>query len=131
MVNDIIADSITRIRNASMRKLEHTNLYYAKIVVSILEVFKAKGFIKDFRVNSKDNKQNITVMLGYDEKGRSLINEIKRISKPGRRVYKNRTELKRFKNGYGTIVVSTSKGVISNDEAYKNNVGGEALCSIW
>lgn len=131
MVNDIIADSITRIRNASMRNLEYTNLYYAKIVVSILEVFKAKGFIKDFRINSKDNKQSITVMLGYDEKGISLISEIKRISKPGRRVYKNRTELKRFKNGYGTIVISTSKGVISNDEAYKNNVGGEALCSIW
>ncbi|RAX53026.1 30S ribosomal protein S8 [Helicobacter sp. 16-1353] len=131
MVNDIIADSITRIRNASMRRLEYTTLYYAKIVVSILEVFKTKGFIKDFRVNSKDNKQNITVMLNYDEKGKSLINEIKRISKPGRRVYKNRAELKRFKNGYGTIVVSTSKGVISNDEAYRNNVGGEALCSIW
>ena len=131
MVNDIIADSVTRIRNASMRKLEYTNLYYAKIVVAVLEVFKAKGFIKDFRINSKDNKQNITVILGYDDSGKSLINEIKRISKPGRRVYKSRAELKRFKNGYGTIVVSTSKGVISNDEAYKNNVGGEALCSIW
>lgn len=131
MVNDIIADSITRIRNASMRKLEYTTLYYAKIVVSILEVFKVKGFIKDFRINTKDNKQSIVVILGYDDKGNSLISEVKRISKPGRRVYKNRAELKRFKNGYGTIVVSTSKGVISNDEAYKNNVGGEALCSIW
>lgn len=131
MVNDIIADSVTRIRNASMRRLEHTTLYYAKIVVSILEVFKNKGFIKDYRINTKDNKQNITVILGYDEYGKSLISEIKRISKPGRRVYKNRNELKRFKNGYGTIVVSTSKGVISNEEAYKNNVGGEALCSIW
>ena len=131
MVNDIIADSITRIRNASMRKLEYTNLYYAKIVVSILEVFKSKGFIKDFRINSKDNKQSITVVLCYDEHGKSLINEVKRISKPGRRVYRSRTELKRFKNGYGTIVVSTSKGVIANDVAYKNNVGGEALCSIW
>ena len=60
-----------------------------------------------------------------------MINEIKRISKPGRRVYKARSELKRFKNGYGTIVVSTSKGVISNDAAYRANVGGEALCSIW
>ena len=124
MVNDIIADSITRIRNASMRRLEHTNLYYAKIVVSILAVFKAKGFIKN-------GKQNITVLLGYDENGKSLISELRRISKPGRRIYKSRDELKRFKNGYGTIVVSTSKGVIANDEAYKNNVGGEALCSIW
>lgn len=131
MVNDIIADSITRIRNASMRRLEHTTLYYAKIVVSILEVFKAKGFIKDFRVNSQGNKQDIVVILAYNEKGASMINELKRLSKPGRRVYKSRNELKHFKNGYGTIVVSTSKGVISNDEAYKNNVGGEVLCSIW
>lgn len=131
MINDIIADSITRIRNASLRRLEYTTLCYAKIVVSILEVFKAKGFIKDFRVETKDGKQSIIVMLSYDEKGRSSISEVKRISKPGRRIYRSRDELKRFKNGYGTIVVSTSKGVISNDEAYKNNVGGEALCSIW
>lgn len=131
MVNDIIADSLTRIRNASMRRLEVTTLYYAKIVVSILEVFKTKGFIKDYKVNDKDGKQSIMVQLAYDERGKSVISEIKRISKPGRRVYKARSELKRFKNGYGTIVVSTSKGVIGNDEAYKANVGGEALCSIW
>lgn len=131
MVNDIIADSLTRIRNASMRRLEVTTLYYAKIVVSVLEVFKTKGFIKDYKVNDKDGKQSIMVQLAYDEQGKSAINEIKRISKPGRRVYKGRSELKRFKNGYGTIVVSTSKGVIANDEAYRSNVGGEALCSIW
>lgn len=131
MVNDIIADSLTRIRNASMRRLDHTTLYYAKIVVSILEVFKAKGFIKDYKVNDKDGKQSISVQLAYDERGYSVISELKRISKPGRRVYKSRSELKRFKNGYGTIVVSTSKGVIANEDAYKANVGGEALCSIW
>ncbi|RDU70217.1 30S ribosomal protein S8 [Helicobacter brantae] len=131
MVNDIIADSLTRIRNASMRRLEYTTLYYAKIVVSILEVFKTKGFIKDYKVNDKDGKQSISVQLAYDERGYSVISEVKRISKPGRRVYKSRNELKRFKNGYGTIVVSTSKGVIANEDAYKANVGGEALCSIW
>ncbi len=131
MVNDIIADSLTRIRNASMRRLEHTTLYYAKIVVSILEVFKTKGFIKDYNINDKNGKQSITVQLAYDERGYSVISELKRISKPGRRVYKSRNELKRFKNGYGTIVVSTSKGVIANEDAYKANVGGEALCSIW
>ncbi|ETD26908.1 30S ribosomal protein S8 [Helicobacter canis] len=131
MVNDIIADSLTRIRNASMRRLESTTLYYAKIVVSILEVFKDKGFVKEYNVTEKDGKQSILVQLAYDERGKSVINEVKRISKPGRRVYKARSELKRFKNGYGTIVVSTSKGVISNDEAYRANVGGEALCSIW
>lgn len=131
MVNDIIADSLTRIRNASMRKLDNTELYYAKIVASIMEVFKARGFIKDYKVNDKDGKQSIFVQLAYDDMGVSAINEITRISKPGRRVYKSRNELKRFKNGYGIIVVSTSKGVIANDEAYKQNVGGEALCSIW
>lgn len=131
MVNDIIADSLTRIRNASMRRLESTTLYYAKIVVSILEVFKEKGFVKGYNITDKDGKQSILVQLAYDERGKSMINEIKRISKPGRRVYKARSELKRFKNGCGTIVVSTSKGVISNDAAYRANVGGEALCSIW
>ncbi len=131
MVNDIIADSLTRIRNASMRRLDTTTLYYAKIVVSILEVFKSRGFIKDFSVNDKDGKQSISVQLAYNDRGYSVINEIKRISKPGRRVYKSCTELKRFKNGYGVIVVSTNKGVIGNEEAYKQNVGGEALCSIW
>ena len=131
MVNDIIADSLTRIRNASMRRLDTTNLYYAKIVVSILEVFQAKGFIEGFKVVEQGKKQSINVVLKYDEKGHTVINEITRISKPGRRVYKSRNELKRFNNGYGTIVVSTSKGVIANEDAYKANVGGEALCSIW
>lgn len=131
MVNDIIADSLTRIRNASMRRLDTTTLYYAKIVVSILEVFQAKGFIEGFKVVEQNKKQSINVVLKYDERGRTVINAITRISKPGRRVYKSRSELKHFKNGYGTIVVSTSKGVIANDDAYKANVGGEALCSIW
>lgn len=131
MVNDIIADSLTRIRNASMRRLDTTTLYYAKIVVSILEVFQAKGFIEGYKVIEQNKKQSINVVLKYDERGYSVINEITRISKPGRRVYKGKNELRHFKNGYGTIVVSTSKGVIANDEAYKANVGGEALCSIW
>lgn len=131
MVNDIIADSITRIRNATMRRLDSTELYYAKIIASILEVFKQRGFIKDYKINEKNNKQSIFVQLAYDDRGISVINEIARVSKPGRRVYKSRNELKKFKNGYGIIVVSTSKGVIANDDAYRQNVGGEALCSIW
>ncbi|WP_163533434.1 30S ribosomal protein S8 [Helicobacter suis] len=131
MVNDIVADSLTRIRNASMRRLEVTELYYAKIVESILEIFKARGFITNYRLVEKDGKSFISVELSYDEKGRPVINEIKRLSKPGRRVYKQSRELKRFKNGYGVVVVSTNKGVITNEEAYRQNVGGEVLCSIW
>ena len=131
MVNDIIADSITRVRNASMRKLDVTTLLYAKIVGSVVKNFEDKGYIDGFKVKEKDGKKSIVVALKYDENGNSVINELKRISKPGRRVYKGASELKKFKNGYGMIVVSTNKGVVSNEEAHKQSLGGELLCSIW
>lgn len=131
MVNDMIADSITRIRNACMRRLDVATLLYSKIVVHVLDVFLEKGFIESYKVNEEGIKKSISVVLKYDEKGRSAISELKRISSPGRRQYRGYQEMKRFKNGYGTIVVSTSKGVMSNDKAHHEKVGGEVLCSIW
>lgn len=132
MINDMIADALTRIRNAAGRKLETTKLLHSNLVEGLLNVIQAKGYIESFKVTEPvNNKRTIDVVLKYDEKGKSVINELKRVSKSGRRVYKSASELKNFKNGYGTIVVSTSKGVISNDEAYKLNVGGELLCTIW
>lgn len=131
MMNDIIADSITRIRNASMRKLEVTKLLYSKIVESVVAVFQQKGYVESYKIVEEDGKKFINVVLKYDERGNPVINELKRISKPGRRVYKGKDEIKRFKSGYGTLVVSTSRGVLSNDEAFKLGVGGELLCSIW
>jgi len=132
MINDVIADGITRVRNAAMRKLETTTLVYSKLMEGVLKVFQEKGYIESFDVKDlKNNKKEIVVVLKYDDNDKSVINELKRISKPGRRIYKGANELKSFKNGYGTIVVSTNKGVIANDEAYKLNVGGEVLCSIW
>ena len=131
MMSDIIADGLTRIRNAAARKLDTTTLIYSKLMVNVLDVFKEKGYIESYKVEDKDNKQSIVVVLKYDENGDSVINEITKLSKPGRRVYKGYAELRSFKNGYGTIVVSTNKGVIANDEAYKNKVGGEVICSIW
>ena len=132
MVNDVIADGITRIRNAAMRKLETTTLIYSRLMEDVLKVFLDKGYIESYNINDLgNNKKEIVVVLKYDENDNSVINELKRISKPGRRIYKGAQELKSFKNGYGTIVVSTNKGVLSNDEAYKQNVGGEVLCSIW
>ncbi|KDA35913.1 30S ribosomal protein S8, partial [Campylobacter jejuni K5] len=129
MINDIISDSLTRIRNAGMRKLETTKLLHSKVVEALVGIFQAKGYIESFNVIEEDKKKFINVVLKYDEKGKSVINELKRISKPGRRVYKGKDEIKRFKNGYGTIVVSTSHGVLANDEAYKAGVGGEILCT--
>ena len=132
MMNDLIADALTRVRNASMRKLEVTTLVHSKTVEAVCNVLKEKEYIEDYKVVDTDPvKKNISVTLKYDENDNSVINELKRLSKSGRRVYKNASELKTFKNGYGTIIVSTNKGVISNDEAYKLNVGGEVLCSIW
>jgi small subunit ribosomal protein S8 len=131
MMSDIIADGLTRIRNAAARKLDTTTLMYSKLMTHVLDVFKDKGYIESYKVEDKDNKQSIVVVLKYDENGNSVINEVTRLSKPGRRVYKGYEELKSYKNGYGTIVVSTNKGVIANDEAYRNKVGGEVICSIW
>lgn len=131
MINDMISDALTRIRNASMRKLEVAKLIHTNVVEAVLGIFQAKGYIESFNVVEEGNKKFINVVLKYDERGNGVINELKRISKPGRRVYKGKDEIKRFKNGYGTIVVSTSKGVLSNDEAHKVGVGGELLCSIW
>ena len=131
MMSDIIADGLTRIRNAAARKLDTTTLIYSKLMANILDVLKEKGYIESYKVEDKDNKQSIVVVLKYDENGNSVISEVSKLSKPGRRVYKGYAELRSFKNGYGTIIVSTNKGVIANDEAYKNKVGGEVICSIW
>ncbi len=131
MINDLVSDSITRIRNAAMRKLDVTTLMHSKLVEAVMVVFQNKGYIESFNVVQDGNKKFIKVVIKYDNSGKSVITEVKRISKPGRRVYKGRDEVKRFKNGYGTIVVSTSKGVLSNEEAHKAGVGGELLCSIW
>jgi small subunit ribosomal protein S8 len=132
MINDLIADSITRIRNAASRRLETTTLVHSNLVEGVLKVFLAKGYIESFKVNEPvNNKKTIDVVLKYNENGKSVISEVKRVSSSGRRVYKAASELRSFKNGHGTMVVSTNKGVVSNDEAHKQNVGGELLCTIW
>ena len=131
MVNDLISDSLTRIRNAAMRRLDATTLMHSKSVEAVVGILQDKGYIDSFNVIEDGNKKTINVVLKYDEAGKTVINEMKRVSKPGRRVYKPATEIKRFKNGYGTIVVSTSKGVLPNDKAFELGVGGEVLCTVW
>ncbi len=131
MVNDLIADSLTRIRNAAGRRLNVTTLMHSNTVEAIVGILADKGYVESFNVVEDGNKKSINVVLKYDENGKSVINEMKRVSKPGRRVYRGRDDIKRFKNGYGTIIVSTSKGVIPNDKAYELGVGGEVLCTVW
>ncbi|MDD5161064.1 MAG: 30S ribosomal protein S8 [Sulfuricurvum sp.] len=131
MINDLIADSLTRIRNAAMRRLDVTTLVHSKVVEAVVAILADKGYIESFNVVEDGVKKTINVVLKYDENGRTVISEVKRVSKPGRRVYKGKDELKRFKNGYGTIIVSSSKGVLPNDKAFELGVGGEVLCTIW
>lgn len=131
MINDLIADSLTRIRNAGMRRLDVATLMHSNAVEAIVKILAEKGYIESFNVVEDGVKKSINVVLKYDERGYTVINELKRISKPGRRIYRGRDEIKRFKNGYGTIIVSTSKGVIPNDKAFELGIGGEVLCTVW
>jgi small subunit ribosomal protein S8 len=131
MINDLIADALTRIRNAAMRRLNATTLVHNKSVEAVANILVEKGYIESCNVVEDGVKKTLNVVLKYDENGKSVINELKRISKPGRRVYKGSKDIKRFKNGYGTIIVSTSKGVIANDQAHELGVGGEVVCSVW
>lgn len=130
-MTDIIADSLTRIRNAAQRRLDVTTLLHSKTIEATVGILVDKGYLESYKVKEDGNKKTIKVVLKYDENGHSVINEIKKISKPGRRVYQGANEIRSFKNGYGTLVVSTNKGVIANDEAFKQKVGGEVICSIW
>jgi small subunit ribosomal protein S8 len=131
MMTDIIADSLTRIRNAANRKLDVTTLLHSKMIEATVTILVDKGYLESFTVKEDGNKKTIDVVLKYDDNEKSVINELKKISKPGRRVHKGKDEIKTFKNGYGTLVVSTSQGVLANDEAFKRGIGGEVICSIW
>jgi small subunit ribosomal protein S8 len=113
-----------------MRRLDSTTLMHSKVVEAVVGILADKGYIESYNVVENGVKKSINVVLKYDN-GRTVINEVKRVSKPGRRVYKGKDELKRFKNGYGTIIVSSSRGVLPNDKAFELGVGGEVLCTIW
>lgn len=131
MMTDIMADSLTRIRNAAQRRLDVTTLLHSNMIESTVAILVDKGYLESYKVKEDGNKKSIDVVLKYDENEKSVINELKKISKPGRRVHQGKDEIRTFKNGYGTLVVSTSQGVLPNDEAYKRGIGGEVICSIW
>ena len=128
---DPIGDMFTRIRNGQMRLLNRVNVPASNFRQQILEVLKSEGYISNFFVDKEDNNKKILkVDLKYYE-GTPVIKEIKRVSKPGRRVYSRATSIPRVLNGLGLAILSTSKGVMSDVEATKNNLGGEIICRIF
>ena len=128
---DPIGDMFTRIRNGQMRLLNSIDVPASKFRSQILEILKNEGFINNFRLEKKEDKKNILIIdLKYFE-GHPVIKEIKRISKPGRRVYSRAVSIPKVQNGLGVAILSTSKGVMSDNDARKNNLGGEIICRIF
>ena len=128
---DPIGDMLTRIRNGQMRSLNKINIPFSNFRLKILEVLKKEGYIIDFNIdNGKEKIKFLSVDLKYYE-GQPVIKEIKRVSKPGRRVYSRATSIPKVLNGLGLAILSTSKGVMSDTEAIKNNLGGEIICKVF
>jgi small subunit ribosomal protein S8 len=129
-LSDPIADMLTRIRNAARVSKGQVNIRASKVCEGIAAVLKEEGYIEDFdRID--DGKQGILrVTLKYDQNGRSVISEITRTSKPGRRIYSSVDKLPRVLAGYGIAIVSTSKGVMSDKNCRKSNTAGEILCTV-
>ncbi len=130
-MTDPLADMLTRIRNGQQAKLYSVESPYSDLRFSVLEVLKSEGYITDFeKVDGKDGHPAISIVLKYHE-GKGVISVLKKISKPGRRVYSKIKDLQQFYNGLGVVILSTSKGVMADHEARKENLGGEVLCNVF
>ena len=128
---DPIGDMITRIRNAQLRALNNVKVPSSKFRAKILDVLKQEGYIADYKVLSdQKNNGDLSVDLKYDN-GLPVIKEIKRISKPGRRIYARADSIPRIQNGLGLAIISTSIGIMSDNDARMKNVGGEIICSVF
>ena len=129
-VTDPIADFLTRIRNAARAKKVRVEIPSSKLKVSLAEILKVQGYIIDYEIIDDHKQKKINMVLKY-KNGVSAINGLKRISKPGLRVYKSADQLPRVLNGLGTAVISTPKGLLTEKEARKQLIGGEVICYIW
>ena len=126
-----IADMLTRIRNAVRVERTHVEIPLSKVKRGLADVLKREGFIWDWEEVEGDPASSIRVYLKYSPNGEKIIRHLQRVSKPGRRVYRAADKLRPVLNGQGITVVSTSRGVISDREARKQNLGGEVLCEVW
>ena len=130
-ITDPIADMLTRIRNANSAKHKTVDIPASKMKTAIAEILFKEGYIKSFEIINNETQGIIRITLKYDEKGNRVIDGIKRISKPGLRVYAGKEELPKVLNGRGIAIVSTSKGLKTDKEAREAGIGGEVLAYIW
>ncbi len=130
-VNDPIGDMLTRIRNACMARHNQVAIPASKIKLAIAAILKQEGFIRDYIVNSGKPFDTLVLTLKYDTERRPVITGLKRVSKPGLRIYTQRSDIPRVRGGLGLSILSTPKGVLAGHDAWRQQVGGEVLCYVW
>lgn len=128
---DPIADMLTRIRNANSSKFKTVDIPSSNMKKSIADILFKEGFIKSYEEIADENQGTIRIVLKYDEKGKKVISGLRRISKPGLRIYASKEELPKVLNGLGIALISTSKGIMTDKQARENGIGGEVLAYIW
>jgi small subunit ribosomal protein S8 len=131
MLTDPVADMLARIRNANKALHETTTLPASKLKVEIARLLKEEGYIRDFRIESGDSFDTLVIELKYGRNRERAITDLKRVSKPGRRVYADKNHLPRVLGGLGTTIISTSSGVVTGRRAEELGVGGEVICYVW
>jgi small subunit ribosomal protein S8 len=131
MMTDPIADMLIRIKNALMARHKTVVVPGSKLKLEIVRILKDEGYIEDYRVVEEKPQIKIEIFLKYDEKKRPVIAGIKRVSKPGRRIYRGYKELPKVLDGMGIAIISTSQGIMTDHEARKRRLGGEVICEIW
>ena len=131
VMTDSIADMLNRIKNASNAFLDSVDMDSSNIKVALTEILKREGFIKNFRIIEEKNKKALRIYLRYGGKRERVINGIRRVSKPSRRIYSKHDNLPYVLNGYGIAIVSTSSGILTGKECRRRRIGGEVLCYVW
>ncbi len=131
MMTDPIADMLTRIRNAVRVERPHVDMPISKVKRGLADVLKREGYIWDWKELEASPVSQLRIELKYGPNGERVIQKIRRISKPGRRVYSRANDLQPVLNGLGIRIISTSRGVVSDREARQRNLGGEVLCEVW
>ena len=131
MVTDPISDLLTRLRNASMVSKPNVSIPHSNFKFELAKLFKDEGYVSYVKVSGEGVKKLIDIEMKYSEEGVSVISGMNRLSKPGQRVYSSFDKLPRNNGGLGTVVVSTSRGLLSDSEARKRKLGGELICEVW
>lgn len=129
-VTDPIADYLLQIRNAIQAKHEKVDIPASRVKLELTKILKEEGFIQNFKVQEDKKQGTIRIFLKYVD-GSPAITGLKQISKPGRRIYANKTKVPKVINGLGVSIISTSRGIMTGDQSHKTGVGGEVLCEIW